>query len=193
MAEQSLGFPQLILIFIIGGLTIRYFFFPSSASSTNRGSNHANDLNTRERDVRRIQQMFPQIPRRSIIWDLQRNGGNITATTERILSGRGLEIPPQSFQPSLPATSPPSTSESSTRSRTSRSQPDLITRYNLKSKVAEESKSSDESTDLSQKQGQAWSSNKIERQAILKKRREEMILAARRKMEAKIAAESSNS
>lgn len=40
-----------------------------------------------------------------------------------------------------------------------------------------------------QKQGQAWSQNKVERQALLQKRREEMILAARRKMEAKVAAE----
>ena len=34
-----------------------------------------------------------------------------------------------------------------------------------------------------------WSANKDERQSQLQKRREEMILAARRKMEAKIAAE----
>lgn len=34
--------------------------------------------------------MFPQIGRREIIWDLQRNGGSVTATTERIL-GVGLE------------------------------------------------------------------------------------------------------
>jgi coupling of ubiquitin conjugation to ER degradation protein 1 len=39
-------------------------------------------------------------------------------------------------------------------------------------------------------QGQAWSQNKGERQALLQKRREDMILAARRKMEAKLAAES---
>lgn len=35
----------------------------------------------------------------------------------------------------------------------------------------------------------AWSSNKNERQALLQKRRDQMILEARRKMEAKIAAE----
>ena len=26
------------------------------------------------------------------MWDLQRNGGNVTATTERVLSGRALEV-----------------------------------------------------------------------------------------------------
>lgn len=34
-----------------------------------------------------------------------------------------------------------------------------------------------------------WSTNKDERQSLLQKRRDEMILAARKKMEAKIAAE----
>ena len=33
------------------------------------------------------------------MWDLQRNGGNVVATTERILSGRGLEV--VSIVPSL--------------------------------------------------------------------------------------------
>jgi len=76
-------------------------------------------------------------------------------------------------------------------------QPDLITRYNLKAKIAEEatrrqgSESTEEDVTLGkQKQGQAWSANKAERQALLQRRREEMILAARRKMEAKVAAES---
>lgn len=36
--------------------------------------------------------MFPQIDRRSIMWNLQRDGGNVGATTERVLSGRGLEV-----------------------------------------------------------------------------------------------------
>jgi coupling of ubiquitin conjugation to ER degradation protein 1 len=39
------------------------------------------------------------------------------------------------------------------------------------------------------RKGQAWSSNKVERQALLQRRRDEMILAARRKMEAKVAEE----
>jgi len=71
-------------------------------------------------------------------------------------------------------------------------QPDLITRYNLKAKLAEEAsrqESSEAEPESGGKQKQAWSSNKGERQALLQKRREEMILAARRKMEAKVAVE----
>lgn len=39
------------------------------------------------------------------------------------------------------------------------------------------------------KKGQAWSANKEERQSLLQKRRDAMILEARRKMEAKLRAE----
>lgn len=37
--------------------------------------------------------------------------------------------------------------------------------------------------------GKAWSTNRDERQSLLQKRRDQMILEARRKMEAKIATE----
>ncbi|KUJ10278.1 uncharacterized protein LY89DRAFT_596484 [Mollisia scopiformis] len=169
MEEQTINLPQLLILLLLGGLAIRYFFFASSpTTSQTRSATSANNIRAREADVERIQQVFPQVSRRNIMWDLQRNGGNVVATTERILSGRGLEP----------------------------SQPDLITRYNLKAKLAEEAsrrESSDsavEEEQAKQKQGQAWSQNKGERQALLQRRREEMILAARRKMEAKVAAES---
>ena len=42
-------------------------------------------------DIEQIAQMFPQIPRRDIMWDLQRNGGSVSATTERVLGTGGLE------------------------------------------------------------------------------------------------------
>lgn len=90
--------PQLILILVLGGLAIRYFFFssnsngPSTGPRGGAGAASANNVRAREADVERIQQMFPQVSRRSIMWDLQRNGGNVVATTERVLSGRGLEV-----------------------------------------------------------------------------------------------------
>jgi len=134
---------------------------------------------------------------------LQRNGGNVVATTERILSGRGLEVPPQSFQPPLPVPASSTAAASSASSQAKPLTPDLITRYNLKAKLEEEEASRNESSEgaeaertpdagpkQKQKQGNAWSQNKAERQALLQKRRDEMILAARRKMEAKVAAES---
>ena len=41
--------------------------------------------------IDQVAEMLPQLSRRDIAWDLQRNGGNVAATTERALSGRGLD------------------------------------------------------------------------------------------------------
>lgn len=106
-----------------------------------------------------------------------------------LLANRMVQ-PPVSFQP------PPPPGSSSGNAPTPKPvdrpvQPDLITRYNLKDKVhtpATESGSSGAEGN-GQAGGKAWSSNKEERQSLLQKRRDQMILEARRRMEAKIAAE----
>jgi coupling of ubiquitin conjugation to ER degradation protein 1 len=213
--EQTINVPQLLLVLLIGGIAIRWFFFSGSTSRSTTRTSSTDRNRVREADVERIKQMFPQIATRTIMWDLQRNGGNVAATTERILSGRSLETvsrdvpgicsagrtsadnpkPPQTFQPSLPA----SASSSSTSpvggkpAAPKASQPDLITRYNLTSKLANEDAESDSQESTSTVGGKtAWSQNKNERQALLQRRREEMILAARKKMQAKVAAERGN-
>lgn len=85
---------------VVSALAIRYFFFsPSGSSSAARGGpqNREALMRSREAAAERIMQMFPQVDRRTVLWDLQRNGGNITATTERILAGRmetvGFSLP----------------------------------------------------------------------------------------------------
>jgi coupling of ubiquitin conjugation to ER degradation protein 1 len=91
MADEQVSFTSLVLIVVLGGLVIRYLFFPSSAtasSGANRTRDSAAISRAREAAVERIQQMFPQFDRRTILWELQRNGGNMATTTERILSGR---------------------------------------------------------------------------------------------------------
>ncbi|KAG8669211.1 hypothetical protein FPOAC2_08533 [Fusarium poae] len=174
MSDDQISLPYLLAILAISGLVIRYMFFAAPSPPRPARSPEA-FLRSREIAVERIQQMFPQADRRSILWDLQRNGGNIQTTTERILSGR-LDTPPVTFQP------PPPPGQAATEKP---AQPDLITRYNLKSKLDSVSQE-DQDT-----KGKGWSSNKDERQASLQRRRDEMILAARRKMEAKLAAEKS--
>ncbi|OAQ63275.1 ubiquitin system component Cue [Pochonia chlamydosporia 170] len=181
MANEQISLPYLAGILLISGLIIRYLFF--SGTQASRPARSPEDIRrSREAAVERIQQMFPQADRRSILWDLQRNGGSIQSTTERILSGR-LETPPITFQPPPPPGQPAGASTASaTRQADKPSQPDLITRYNLKSKITDAAHDEEAKS-------KGWSSNRDERQASLQKRRDEMILAARRKMEAKIAAE----
>lgn len=57
---------------------------------------------------------------------------------------------------------------------------DLISRYNLSAKIASENAEAEASPATAAKS--SWSQNKEERQRLLQKRRDEMILAARRKM-----------
>ena len=92
--------------------------------------------------------------------------------------------PPVTFQPPPPpGQSASAHSASSTRASEKPSQPDLITRYNLKDKIDSEPQASVDA------KGKGWSSNRDERQASLQRRRDDMILAARKKMQAKMAAE----
>ncbi|KAI1485324.1 hypothetical protein F4809DRAFT_270551 [Biscogniauxia mediterranea] len=196
MADEQVSLTSLLLIVVLGGLIIRYLFFPGAAAPAGgaRASRDAQSAaRAREAAVERIQQMFPQVDRRTILWDLQHTGGNIMATTERILAGR-LATPPVTFQPPPPPPSPASSasapSQTASKAPSKPAEPDLITRYNLQSKISSSSGNSGSSKDEAPTaKGKAWSSNREERQAALQRRRDDMILAARRKMEAKLAAE----
>lgn len=78
--------PVFLAVIVLGGFFLRYFLFNRNVTAPIRNPEAL--LAAREIAVERIQQMFPQADRRSILWDLQRNGGNMQTTTERILSGR---------------------------------------------------------------------------------------------------------
>ncbi|KAI1809618.1 hypothetical protein GGS20DRAFT_271520 [Poronia punctata] len=199
MADEPVSFTSLVLVVVIGGLVIRYLFFspstPSGPSGAQRGPRDAAAITrAREAAVERVQQMFPQLDRRTILWELQRNRGNIAATTERILGGR-METPPITFQPPPPPTTEvPASTPQAAPVPTHPAEPDLITRYKLQEKLSNSPNSEPETSSAavatgSEKKQKSWSSNPSERQAALQRRRDEMILAARRKMEARIAAE----
>lgn len=87
MADDQISLPYFIGILILIGFIVRYLFFNGAGSTPSNRSSEAT-LRSREVAAERIQQMFPQVDRRSILWDLQRNAGNIQNTTERILAGR---------------------------------------------------------------------------------------------------------
>ncbi|ORY11357.1 hypothetical protein BCR34DRAFT_588014 [Clohesyomyces aquaticus] len=176
MAEQTLNVPQLIVFVILAVLAIRWFM--AKPSNVTRPST-TRTVRVNPSQIDQIAQMFPQMNRRDIAWDLQRNGGNVAATTEKVLSGRTLDPAPESFNP------PPQRSNPTSRTATPTPKPaqtDLITRYNLASKL---SAAPESSTSDSQTKQKTWSQDRNERQANLQRRREEMILAARRKMEEK--------
>ncbi|KAL3437253.1 hypothetical protein BDV09DRAFT_163349 [Aspergillus tetrazonus] len=185
--EPTLNIPSLLTLAVVSFFVIRWFFKrddDNSALGGSRGRARGNVVDPAQ--VEQISQMFPQLSTREIMWDLQRNGGNAAATTERVLSGRGLDAPPPSFQPliAIPPTGVPAQPAPSSTPSKSDGQ-DLITRYNLSAKIAEASGAEPESGSDAKPSAGGWSQNKEERQRLLQKRRDDMILAARRRMEAK--------
>ena len=205
--QQTLSVPSLLLLAAFAALTIRYFFF----TKTNNPPPRTNPRAANPADVEQIATMFPQIGRREIMWDLQRNGGSVNATTERILGRGSLDTvsykhllsaerrvsecearadstihqqPPPSFQPIIPVGATPTTANI-TPGQARSEHIDLITRYNLGSRISSPPSTSAEGSGLGSPQTESWSNNKNERQALLKRRREEMILNARRKLEEK--------
>jgi coupling of ubiquitin conjugation to ER degradation protein 1 len=97
--EATLSIPSLAFVAVLSFFIIRYYFMSSRSSTTTTSSGDGTSRRNGQRftpaQVDQVAQMFPQLNRRDIMWDLQRNGGSVMATTERILHGRGLE--PVSF------------------------------------------------------------------------------------------------
>ncbi|KAJ5243191.1 uncharacterized protein N7469_001518 [Penicillium citrinum] len=175
--EPSLNIPSLLTIAVVSFFVIRWFFNrddgPAGASRTRRRGNVVDPA-----QVEQISQMFPQLSTRDIMWDLQRNGGSAAATTERILTGRGLETTPHDLCFFFTIVEFISIRDLSSTTTKVDGQ-DLISRYNLSSKLASEN---EPETSTIASSTSSWSQNKDERQRLLQKRRDEMILAARRKM-----------
>ena len=182
-AQNSINIPQIIAVALVSFFALRWFL--NKPDSPNAPTSSSRSNSQRQPDLAKIDQvssMFPQLDRRTIAWDLHRNGNNVAATTERILGGRGLDNPPPTYQPNLPSPAAAAAERRERSGEAKSSRPDLITRYGLQGKVGGKGKEPVASEE--QKRG-AWSSDKAARAEGLKRRREEMILEARRKMEAK--------
>ncbi|OBW63632.1 MAG: Thioredoxin-like protein [Aureobasidium pullulans] len=165
MASETINFGQIFAVAVVGFLLYRWFSGPALPSSTSSGRNGGRQVNPEH--VEAVAQMYPQLDRRAIIWDLHRNGGS----------------PPPSFQPPIPrAAAPPTPSRPVAEVKVT---PDLITRYNLSSRLTPQEDSQESEASGASTGTKGWSQNKTERSEILKRRREEMVLAARRKMQEK--------
>ena len=178
--DATISIPSIIFVSFLAFFLYRYFTRPSSSTTSPTSRNRFT-----AQQVEQVTAMFPQLPRRDIMWDLHRNGGSVPATTERLLAGRTLDRAPANWDPGMvfPSTSSSGSSSGATRQgQKKKEELDLITRYNLQSKIKGKQKAEPE---LAASSG--WSASKEDRAASLKRRREEMILEARRKMQEKDA------
>jgi hypothetical protein len=89
MASETINFGQIFAVAVVGFLLYRWFSGPVVPSSQSSGRNGGRQVNPEH--VEQVAQMYPQLDRRAIIWDLHRNGGSVQATIERLLGGRSLE------------------------------------------------------------------------------------------------------
>jgi len=194
--EATISIPSLAFVAVLGYFIYRYFFSsPRSdgggggggvGSASSSSSSRNNGLRFTPAQVDQIAQMFPQLSRRDIMWDLHRNRGSVPATTERVLMGRGLEPAPPSFQPPVSfMTAPISPTRTTTAAAAAANlakslPPDLITRYNLQTKVNSKGKEREEEAPPP-----GWVGSKDARQKMLQRRRDDMILAARRRLQEK--------
>ena len=91
-SEQSINLPQLVVLTLIGFLAIRWYFssrVPNAGGAQGRNGSGANRVNPAH--VEQVMQMFPQLDRRTVMWELQKSGGNVAMVTEKVLMGRNLE------------------------------------------------------------------------------------------------------
>lgn len=91
--EATISIPSLAFVAVLGYFIYRYFFSAprDGADGSPSSSSRNNGLRFTAAQVEQIAQMFPQLSRRDIMWDLHRNGGSVPATTERVLTGHGLD------------------------------------------------------------------------------------------------------
>lgn len=155
----------------------------NSANNSNRPSNNSNPAtnNNANRRPRRevsddmievVQTIAPQLTRGQIRMDLERSG-SVEVTMERYMETGSLPFPPgestatQNYQ-----------SDISEHSQATKKEPEnLIDKYDLKSKIKDDEDEGIEDIDENK-----WGSSKEERSSLLNKKREEMILQARKRL-----------
>ncbi|KAA1477946.1 hypothetical protein DENSPDRAFT_787332 [Dentipellis sp. KUC8613] len=132
--------------------------------------------------VQTISNMFPDIPRENIHYDLLRTG-SVEITSNRIIERGFLDAPPQAYYTLYPRSAaptpapglPPRPASTTTASATKKPET-LISRFHLEARV-----STEEATKAVEDAGgrAVWEDTPEKREASLKERKAQMILAAR--------------
>ncbi|PWW74026.1 hypothetical protein C7212DRAFT_330216 [Tuber magnatum] len=188
--SDSLGLPQVAACLLVGYFVFRWFFKSTDPSSVLPARSPVVDQRRLQEQSLLLTGMFPQVSMAAAQAELIRNGGNIEIATEKILAAGGLPEPPtpvatpldSSTARSAPAAAAHRTAahnvSGASASRVGGYQ-DLITRYNLHGRLDEGDASSSSTLSGKGKSPQSRS----DRQLAHQNKRDEMILAARRRME----------
>jgi len=188
--SDSLGLPQVAACLLVGYFVFRWFFKSSDPSSVSPARSPVVDQRRLQEQSLLLTGMFPQVSIAAAQAELIRNGGNIEIATEKILAAGGLPEPPapaptpldsSATRPAPAATTHRAAAHNALGASSSRvgGYQDLMTRYNLHGRLHEGDASSSSTLSGKGKSPQTRS----DRQLAHQKKRDEMILAARRRME----------
>ncbi|KLO15174.1 hypothetical protein SCHPADRAFT_276261 [Schizopora paradoxa] len=182
------------------------FRWATSSSETPEQRNIRTTLGFKPKNVTQdmidtVTTMFPDMPVDNIRYDLLRTG-NVEVTTNKIIERGYLDAPPASYfriypradlQPQQGATATTTSTQTNAAASSSKLQnrkkdPSLIERFHLESRVSSEDVTTSESeskviTPEEVGKKSVWESNPEAREASLKERKAQMILAARRRLQ----------
>jgi len=134
--------------------------------------------------VETVHAMFPDIPQDNIRFDLLRTG-NVEVTTNKIIERSYLDAPPAGYYSVYPRTEQQSQARpvaiSSAVAPPTSKQPSLVSRFHLESRLADDPSTIPAAPEMAA--GKAtWEPTPEQREASLKERKAQMILAARQRM-----------
>jgi coupling of ubiquitin conjugation to ER degradation protein 1 len=164
----------------------------SSSSSVGRSATAAlgfRPKNVTQQMVDQIHAMFPDIPADNIRFDLLRTG-SVELTSNKILERGFLEAPPQAYftlyprldTPAAPRPSDPAARTAPHSSAATARQLTLIERYNLENKVAVTPIATEAGGVMDAGGKATWEDTAEKREASLRERKAQMVLAARQRM-----------
>ncbi|TRM61005.1 hypothetical protein BD626DRAFT_503500 [Schizophyllum amplum] len=177
---------NVIVAFAVVVMIFRWVTSPGTdaAASSSGGPSPQAALGFRPKNVTQamvdqVLAMFPDMPPDNVRFDLLRTG-SVELTTNKILERGFLEPPPQSYYTLYPRQDVPRPAQSGARTTGAATRPptNLIARYHLEKRVSDTTVPLD--TDAGGKA--AWEESAEKREASLKERKAQMILAARQRL-----------
>jgi coupling of ubiquitin conjugation to ER degradation protein 1 len=91
MTEQTLNIKNMLIVVVLTALAVRWFMSKPANNAARPVAASRSGPRVSPAQIDQVASMFPQLDRRAVAWDLSRNGGNVSATTEKVLSGRALD------------------------------------------------------------------------------------------------------
>ncbi|KAF8811097.1 hypothetical protein BYT27DRAFT_7184473 [Phlegmacium glaucopus] len=176
---------EVVNVLVAFAVIVFIFRWVTSSSESTEQRSAADALGFRPKNVTQemietVSSMFPDIPADNIRYDLLRTG-NVGRTTEKILERGFLDVPPPAYYTLYPRATnaqPTAAGSAGAPAPTKKHTESLISRYKLEERARRAEPISEE-----QVGGKAtWEDTPEKREASLRERKAQMVLAARQRL-----------